>query len=117
MAKGLASSLPLDLALEIIPSLPRPVLERMVARMIDRLDELDGDPDIEPNGDEQDHSGGEDDCDPSCDRIRGLGAGCPLGDPDEIERDGGQPIYDGEDQSVIILPGPKGYVPTRWQVT
>ncbi|USI78722.1 hypothetical protein [Sphingopyxis sp. USTB-05] len=80
MAKGAASSLPLDLALDIIPSLPRPLLARMVARMIDRLDELDGDTDLEPNGDEQDHSGGEDDCDPARDRLRGHGPGCPVAD-------------------------------------
>ncbi|WP_156416975.1 hypothetical protein [Sphingopyxis sp. H050] len=67
----MAARLPLDLALDIIPSLPRPLLARMVARMIERLDELDGDPDLEPNGDEQDCSGGEDDRHPSLDRLRG----------------------------------------------
>lgn len=80
MPKGAAATLPLDLALDVIPSLPRPLLARMVARMIDRLDELDGDTDLEPNGDEQDHSGGEDDCDPSLVRLRGLGPGCPIAD-------------------------------------
>lgn len=80
MERGAAARLPLDLALDIIPSLPRPVLARMVARMIERLDQIDGDADLEPNGDEQDHSGGEDDRDRSCERIRGLGPGCPLAD-------------------------------------
>ena len=38
---------PLDVALSIIPSLPRPVLARLVTRAIEQLDELDGDPDLE----------------------------------------------------------------------
>jgi hypothetical protein len=53
----------LDVLLSSIPSFPRPVLSRLTARLIDRLDELDGDPDlepepIEPNGDEDDFSQG-----------------------------------------------------------
>lgn len=37
--------------LAAIPSLPRPTLTRLVDHMIDRLDELDGDADLEDNGD------------------------------------------------------------------
>lgn len=37
--------------LAAIPSLPRPMLTRLVDQMIDRLDELDGDADEEDNGD------------------------------------------------------------------
>jgi hypothetical protein len=37
--------------LAAIPSLPRPMLARLVDQMIDRLDELDGDPDDEDSGD------------------------------------------------------------------
>lgn len=33
--------------LAAIPSLPRPVLATLTERMIDRMDELDGDPDRE----------------------------------------------------------------------
>lgn len=33
--------------LATIPSLPRPVLARLAERMIDRMDEIDGDPDTE----------------------------------------------------------------------
>ncbi len=44
---GGASALPLDAALAILPSLPRPVLSRLVTRMIERLDEIDGDPEGE----------------------------------------------------------------------
>ena len=40
--------------LAIIPSLPRPVLSRLTDSMIERMDELDGDPDVEPDGDERD---------------------------------------------------------------
>lgn len=39
--------LPLDAMLAAIPSLPRPILARLTARMIDRMDEIDGDPDYE----------------------------------------------------------------------
>lgn len=42
---------PLDVMLSAIPSLPRPILARLTAKMIDRMDELDGDPDLE-DGDE-----------------------------------------------------------------
>jgi hypothetical protein len=44
---GSASALPLADALAIISSLPRPLLSRIVARAIERLDEIDGDPDLE----------------------------------------------------------------------
>lgn len=53
--------LPLDMLLSAIPSLPRAALDRLTARMIDRLDEMDGDLDLELNGDELDGTGGEDD--------------------------------------------------------
>jgi hypothetical protein len=42
---------PLDVLLASVPSLPRPILARLTARMIDRLDELDGDADDEPEED------------------------------------------------------------------
>lgn len=61
-----ATALPLDVLLSAIPSLPRKVLARLTARLIDRLDELDPDPDAEP----------EEDC-------------CPAGDDDV--RDGPMP--------------------------
>jgi len=49
--------------LATIPSLPRPVLARLVARMIDRLDELDGDTDLEPDNDDACEAG-DDGCAP-----------------------------------------------------
>ena len=52
----------LTAALEIIPTLPRPLLVRLTARMIDRLDQLDGDCDLEdddPAGGNPDDTGEE----------------------------------------------------------
>lgn len=69
-----AARLPADIALALIPSLPRPHLERLVQSLIDRMDEADGDPDLEEGDD--DESGGEDDCS----RIVHDGPGCPISD-------------------------------------
>lgn len=52
---------PLDVLLAAVPSLPRALLARLTARMIERLDELDCDPDHEPE---------EDCCDAGDDIIR-----------------------------------------------
>ena len=38
---------PLDALLAVLPSMPRPILTRLTARLIERLDELDGDEDLE----------------------------------------------------------------------
>jgi hypothetical protein len=40
---------PLDILLSAIPGLPRPLLDRLVARMIEHLDAIDGDADHEPD--------------------------------------------------------------------
>src|SRR4051794_31486742 len=42
---------PLGVLLAAIPSLPRPILARLTARLIDRLDEIDGDENLEDGGD------------------------------------------------------------------
>lgn len=55
-------ALPLDVLLSSIASLPRPILSRLTARMIDRMDELDGDPDLEPEQDQCE--AGDDGCGP-----------------------------------------------------
>lgn len=60
--KPLPSPAPLDLLLAAIPSLPRPFLARLTARLIDRLDEVDGDPDLEP--DDFDEDGHDDEAEP-----------------------------------------------------
>ena len=60
VSTGGARALPIDLLLGAILSLPRKTLDRLVERAIAQLDELDGDPDLELNGDEHDGSNAED---------------------------------------------------------
>ena len=116
--KGAAAKLPLDLILDAIPSLPRPLLARMVQRMIDRIDEMDGDTDVEANGDEGDHSNSEDDCCPIWASGTELGAGCPYADAGEASnRTRLAPTLDGEDQTCVIVPAPRGIEPTRYRVS
>jgi len=115
-----ASRLPADLALSVIPSLSRPVLERLAQSIIDRLDDMDGDTDLEPNGDEEDGSYSAED-EFAVLVVADLAAGCPIADPGGYSTGDGpnlpRPSYDGEDQSFIILPAPKGIEPTRWRVS
>jgi len=47
-------AVPLNAVLASIPSYPRPVIERLVARAIEWLDEMDGDPDLEDDDREAD---------------------------------------------------------------
>lgn len=72
-----------------IPSLPRAELSRLTERMIDRMDEIDGDADAEVNGDELDGSAAEDDFHPQAANWLGF-----PGDPDDAE-DG----YDEEEDA------------------
>ncbi len=52
----------LAVALSVIPNLPRPALAELVTVAINRLDEIDGDPDFQDtDGDELDGSLAEDD--------------------------------------------------------
>lgn len=46
---GRASALSLSAVLGAIPSYPRPVIERLVSRLIEYLDDQDGDPDADEN--------------------------------------------------------------------
>jgi hypothetical protein len=86
---GRASALPLSAVLGAIPSYPRPVIERLVIRLIEHLDAQDGDPDSEANGDELDGSSGEEDIPiPSrSGRCVLSDPGCPISDPGEEEHD------------------------------
>lgn len=86
-----ASALPI--ALSIISSLPRHVLSRLVTRLIERLDDIDGDPDIQQaDGDELDFNAAEDDfCDHSGWKAE---AGCPIADPGEDDDPGGGNVED-----------------------
>lgn len=75
-----AARLPAVIALSLIPSLPRPHLERLVQQLIDRMDDTDGDTDVEANGDEMDGGNAEDDFGVPANWL--LGPGCPISDPD-----------------------------------
>ncbi|MCD2325015.1 hypothetical protein LQ953_13405 [Sphingomonas sp. IC-56] len=95
---GADRSLPLDLLLGSIPSLPRHILSRLVDQAIERMDELDGDPDLEPGGDELDGTNAEDEPYtpwPSYTAVHG--AGCPISDADGCSAadDGCGPILRG----------------------
>lgn len=50
---GRAAVVPVDAMLSAIPKLPRAAIDRLVSRMIERLDELDGNPDAEPDDEDQ----------------------------------------------------------------
>lgn len=85
---GAASALPIALAL--IPSMPRPVLKRLVERMIDRIDVLEADADLE---DDDPDTGAEDDplsFDPETDQCEvldhGMGTGLMQVDRKEVRR-------------------------------
>jgi hypothetical protein len=56
---GRVSALPLSAVLASIPSYPRPVIERLVTRLIHHLDEQDGDADLEPDDPAEDSGDGE----------------------------------------------------------
>lgn len=83
---GRASAVPLSAVLASIPSYPRPVIERLVSRMIEHLDTADGDPDLE------DATNAEDEGITWAASIRNYGAGCPVSDPGENEHDAEQEV-------------------------
>jgi len=103
---GSASALPLATALAVIPSLPRPLLNRLVERAIERLDEIDGDANREeddpPEEDSEDCAGLDGDEDePDYNKRRRhcrnqYGPGCPINDPGGCEHDGREPDHDAE---------------------
>lgn len=75
--------MPLNVALAVIPSLPRPLLARLVTRAIERLDEIDGDPDVEDDTDDC----GQDEGEPDFRKHRRYrrdqyGPGCIISDSD-----------------------------------
>lgn len=69
-----------------VQSLPRAELSQLTERMIDRLDEIDGDTDVELNGDEFDGLLGEDDFHDHSANWIGY-PGCPVPDPSEDHHD------------------------------
>lgn len=88
---------PMPAVVRILSQFERPQLAGFIEVAISLLDTLDGDPDVEANGDEIDGTNGEDEA------FYGTGgnawagpsgAGCPISDP------GGTPLDPGEaDQS------------------
>lgn len=77
---GRASALPTALLAQAVPMLTKHELAALTERLIEQLDALDGDLDIEPNGDELDGTAGEDDFYPH--RNSTAAPGCPVSDPD-----------------------------------
>ena len=53
-SRAIGSHMPLNVALAVLPTLPRPLLARLVANAIDLLDRQDGDADLEHEVTEQD---------------------------------------------------------------
>jgi hypothetical protein len=53
-SRAISPGAPVEALLSIIPSLPRPALDHLIERMIDRLDQMDGDPDLEETDREPD---------------------------------------------------------------
>lgn len=86
--RGGAQALPLNLIAQAIPMLTRHELAAVTERLIDYLDQQDGDSDFEPNGDELDGSLGEDDFFPHSANWLGE-PGCPISDPDAAVDDTG----------------------------
>lgn len=83
----------IEAMLEAITAMQQ-VTGAMADSLIASLDRLDGDCDIEPNGDERDGSLGEDDF-----HVQNTGgdyaAGCPIADPGGCEHDGREPADEG----------------------
>jgi hypothetical protein len=72
--------LPRVLAISLGSTLaPRSTTESLIASMIETLDQSDGDPDIELNGDDLDGNNAEDDFWDHCGRYGEPG--CPISDP------------------------------------
>lgn len=82
---GGASALPLSLISQAIPRLSRHDLAALTERLIDRLDEIDGDPDFEE--DNEDRCAAGDDAVRSGPVIVGPHYPFPIGNDDDAEGD------------------------------
>ena len=117
-----ASRLPADIALSLIPSLPRATLERLAQQIIDHLDETDA-PDEDREDDDPAGMMDEDELTtgPSVFAMHGAtdsGPGCPIADAGEPDyRRSPRPTYDGEDCGAVVLYAPTGFAPTTWDVS
>ena len=79
---------PMPAVMRTLAQFDRRSLEGFIAVAIGLLDVVDGDPDVELNGDETDHTGSEE-CFVDHD---GSGPGCHVSDPD-AEHDGAERDY------------------------
>lgn len=78
-----APALPIHLLAQAVPMLTRHELAALTERLIDALDSMEGDLDLEPNGDELDGSTAEDDYGATANMHTWSHAGCPIADPDQ----------------------------------
>jgi hypothetical protein len=97
------------------------LLARLVERAIECLDDMEPDPDLEdddPAG-QMDEDGINTGVPVVVEHCLSLhGPGCPWSDAGEMDCRGLlRPTYDGEDQSVVILPAPAGIKPYRFHVS
>jgi hypothetical protein len=78
------ATMPVDWAAtpEAVAHLPRNAVHAMIDRLIGWLDEQDGDPDLEANGDELDGTAAEDEPGAELSAWHRSGPGCPITDPD-----------------------------------
>jgi hypothetical protein len=75
--------------MRMLASHSREQLEGFIEVVLSLLDFADGNPDIEPNGDEEDGSGAEDE--EGAHTYYASGPGCEIGDPGGCEHDGQEP--------------------------
>ena len=78
----------------VLSTFDRAQLSGFIEVALALLDLADGDPDIEPNGDELDGTAGEDDFYPHSNWL--AQPGCPIGDP------GGDPCDQGEPEEGVL---------------
>jgi hypothetical protein len=90
---GRASALPLSLLAQAVPMLTRHELEALTEHLIDRLDEVDGDPDFEDALDLEDEP-----LSPFAARFF-VGPGCPIADTPE---DGDTDEDEGHDEHSLM---------------
>lgn len=82
---AMARTIPPAAIMFILTRYSRTEIEGFISVAIDLLDFTDGDPDVEPNGDEGDGTGAEDEA--GGHTRYGSGPGCSISDPDH-EHDG-----------------------------
>lgn len=119
----LRQAVPLATMLAAIPALPRPVLARLAAALIDQLDAIDGDPDEEATS--EDDEAEEDCCSTGDDDVRaGASPGWLGRDPaerfvtDDEDEDDGPAIW-REHRNRIRVDRCSRYVQRgewRWQI-